>query len=276
MKKVSLVSTLILGTLLLASLTVDAAEPITQTTKGDVTFKTSIDETDNNGGNPVNPGEDGTDPVNPGEDGNSTNGTLRFEWISDFHFGDQKISSGNQKYPAIWNKVTLGADETVRPDATYAPFVQVTDETGDPNKTWELKVKMLDRGKFQYKDGEDQQVLENTYIEIYNVQRTNTVYKGENLAKALANPGVEVYGTAKTIDNAGVVLAQTFKKGSTNGTRSNVIFAGETDYDRVTGEMKPEAQEVNNALKLNTPSSDIKIKDKKYTATLTWELNDVI
>ncbi|MGX7013474.1 WxL domain-containing protein [Vagococcus silagei] len=270
MKKVLLLSTITLGAFVFTTQSANAAPITSAKTIGDVTFTTGGDE-DNEGGKPELPGEPGG-KVNPDGDGSFSNGTLRLEWISNFHFGSQKISSADQDYASIWNPMKIRGQEEM---TYYTPFVQVTDETGNPNQTWELKVSMADDDKFKEENGTG--ILANTYIELYDVQRTNRVYHGDAFKNIIQEAAAETFETPKRIDKNGVVLAKTKVPGATNGTKTSVAFASPADFDRTTSDMVGIKEEngKNNAVKLHSPSSDVKVATKKYTATLTWELNNV-
>lgn len=81
---------------------------------------------------PENPGNPGT-PSNPDDNNYSTNGSLRFDFISPLNFGANKITKTNRKYAALAQPFNGNVD-------ARANYIQITNHQ-DSTAGWTLQVK---------------------------------------------------------------------------------------------------------------------------------------
>lgn len=141
MKHWTTATCILLGLLLSVSMTAqanDAIEDKMYGTAGDVTFKASVDPE-----KPLHP--ENPDPSNPVEPGNpinpekpvqpGTSGPLSIDFVSDFQFGEQVISTNNETYYAQPQTYKSGQPQS-------ANYVQVTDKRGTSDG-WSLSVKQV-------------------------------------------------------------------------------------------------------------------------------------
>ncbi|HDR7518304.1 WxL domain-containing protein [Bacillus mobilis] len=214
-----------------------AEEKANMKSKTDVTFIEDKSTTDPN--NPENPNEKVT-PENPGEHEKGTAGPLSINYVSNLHFGENVISGNDQTYFAKLDTVKKGNDKVAVPN-----FVSVTDKRGT-NVGWKLKVKQ----DGQFKSGANE--LTNAALTLSNPvvnSVTDQTYAPKTFNKSVTlNPG----GAAVEITTA--------EKGKGMG-----------DWTTAFGKGSDQGKE---SVSLFVPGTTAKVKDAKYTATLTWTLED--
>ncbi|MBE5104728.1 WxL domain-containing protein [Bacillus thuringiensis] len=214
-----------------------AEEKANMKSKTDVTFIEDTSTTDPN--NPENPNEKVT-PENPGEHQPGTTGPLSINYVSNLHFGDQVISGNDQTYFAKLDKVKQGSKTTEVPN-----FVSVTDNRGT-NAGWKLKVKQ----NAQFKSGNSELTnaalsLSNSVVNsVTDAQYAPTTFKNK-VTLAPGGDAVEITTAAKNKGMGDWTTA--FGKGAEQGKQSVSLFV---------------------------PGTTAKEKGAKYSAELTWTLED--
>ncbi len=289
MTKKTIISGLVLSTLILGAVPFTAHADDSATTYGDVKFEANEDK---DGGNPGEP-KDGsqvpitnsTDPNNPAKlDGSWGKGSLRFEWVPNFHFGTQKISSSDSYYATAWqDKVTIDPSGTPKEVADYPQYAQVTDESGNTVSKWRVNVSQtVFKGNDAGKDVE----LPNTMITLFNTQAYNSnsdhidAGEAQKMTKeifTLTDVKNDASGVRKgtPITNTGIELGQSTQsidpvKGKTpNGTKTSIVFA---EDDQFNGEVSANRSGKNEAVKLFSPAKDVKVAGVTYKADLVWDL----
>ncbi|MCU5380490.1 WxL domain-containing protein [Bacillus cereus] len=214
-----------------------AEEKANMKSKTDVTFIEDTSTTDPN--NPENPNEKIT-PEKPEEHEKGTAGPLSINYVSNLHFGQNVISGNDQTYFAKLDTVKKGNDKIAVPN-----FVSVTDKRGT-NVGWKLKVKQ----DGQFKSG------------------TNEL---TNAALTLSNPvvnSVTAMEYAPTPFSKDVTLTP-------GGAAVEITTAakgkGMGDWTTAFGKGSDQGKE---SVSLFVPGTTAKVKDAKYSATLTWTLED--
>lgn len=165
MKKLAFVTLFATIALAAASLPVTSlAADSSGSSNGTVSFKAG------NGGNtpqdPTDPGKE--NPGKPAGEVPGTTGPLAIDFVSNFDFGSQDISSQDEDYYAAPQKFTLGDGSSVdRPN-----YIQITDERGT-FEGWNLKVKQngqfkagtreLDGAKLSFNNADAVSTMDNTY-----------------------------------------------------------------------------------------------------------------
>ena len=280
---------LILSPIILSAIPFSVSADDSGTTYGDVKFEAN-DVTDG-----VNPGEpkDGSqvpidnsmDPNDPSKpDGSWGKGSLRLEWVPNFHFGSQKISSADSYYPATWqDEVTIDSSGTPKVVKDYPQYAQVTDESGKTTSKWSVRVKQT---VFKGKDGAKDVELPNTKITLYNSQAYNSnsdhvdPVEAQKMTKSiftLTDIKNDIGGTrmGTPITTTGIELGQTTQSidpvnGKTaNGTKTSIVFA---EDDQFNGEVSTTRTSKNEAVKLFSPAKDVKVAGVTYKADLVWDL----
>lgn len=216
-----------------------AAEVDSASTVGDVTFVENNDPV-----SPVDP-EDPDKPITPDETNPGTNdGPLRIVHVSNFHFGNQKVTSKAANYHAALEKAKdeNGADET------YANSVQISDERGT-NVGWKVQVKQENQFKSVTSNKEltgAQIVLKNTIMDkgASNVAALATPTAGD-ITLVPDNTTTKDIAVAAVDKGMGIQVARFGTKGST-------------------------AEE---SVELQVPANTAVVKEK-YATDLTWILND--
>ncbi|KGL39098.1 cell surface protein [Listeria newyorkensis] len=191
--------------------------------------------------NPVDPTDPGNPevvvPVDPDHPA-GTAGPLSIDYISNIHFGDQKISGNNEVYSAKLDQIKVGAAETVKDIPNY---IQITDNRGS-NAGWHLTVK------------QDGQFVNGTS------ELLGAVLSFENPTLNSASESDAPTATGFSLDPA--------------GTSSDVMSAEEDQGMGTWVDMfGADATEAADSIKLSVPGKTSKIPGQ-YEATLTWELTD--
>ncbi|WP_420812307.1 WxL domain-containing protein [Listeria kieliensis] len=205
------------------------------TSKGDITFEKNKGTTkpkDPDTGKPVIPVD--PDPVVP------TNGPLSIDYISNVHFGTQKISGSTEVYYATLDQVKDAESGAIseRPN-----MVQITDDRGT-NAGWKLTVKQ----EAQFKNGSS--------------ELDGAVLKFENPTLKSSN---------KSATNTPTAKAMTL---SPAGAASDVMIANAnqgmgTWFDQFGADQDSGKQSIS----LTVPGDTAKVEGK-YETTLTWTLTD--
>lgn len=261
MRNVKLLSAAVLATTALGTalpVVANAAEDVNYNTTAGVTFTKNTDPTD-----PVNPDNPEPnkpiDPINPNDPDNphqpGTNGPLSIDYVSDFNFGQQKISSKDMTYNA---KAQYYSNDALAPTVLYA---QVTDNRGT-GQGWNLMVKQND----QLKTADGANTLTGAEISI----------KGMNAkTQASSEAGLVAAGSdINFVPGGAAVLAMNAPANAGQGTwvdrfgeTSNVVDEAGTDEGVAD-------RKVDNAVTLSVPGSTNKIAGQKYSTSLTWTLAD--
>jgi len=242
MKKISfiLVSATVLGTALLTTTAHAGEKGAEYNSNGVITYTPSEDQTNPldplNPENPVTPKDPTTDDGKP-EPG--TTGPLSIDFASSLQFGEQKITSGDETYPAQ-AQVYTDKDGKEQEGPNY---VQVSDNRGT-EAGWTLKVKQ----NGQFKTESDKELT----------GATITLANGNVVSKsASANPtGPDT-----------IVLTPN----SETGVMSATAGQGAGTYLMDWGTSADTAKE---SVTLDVPGSTTKYADS-YKTTFTWTLTDV-
>lgn len=231
----------LVGAVTLSSVTVGtsafAAEKANMKSTTDVTFIEDKSTTDPN--NPENPNEKVT-AEKPDEHQPGTAGPLSINYVSNLHFGENVISGNDQTYFAKLDTVKKGNDTIAVPN-----FVSVTDKRGT-NAGWKLKVKQNE----QFYSGKN--VLTNAALTLSNPvvnSVTDKAYAPTPFTGSVTlNPGGDAVEITTAAEDKGMGDWTTaFGKGADQGKESVSLFV---------------------------PGTTAKVKDAKYSATLTWTLED--
>ncbi|MGX7243468.1 WxL domain-containing protein [Enterococcus quebecensis] len=250
MKKITLTTAaLLISTTVLGALPAFAVE-IPATTNAKVSFKAD-DQGDGSSTDPTDPEGGGITP-DPGE-GTSTKGPLRFDFVPNLSFGEQKISGGDKTYHPLMVKATTIATGEKPAAPKYVPhYVQVTDNRGT-NEGWNVTVSRTD---FKTPDETDE-VLGAT------LTLANGNIKGNLDADASLVPTIPTKdGKAEVItisDTASNVMTAAANKGMGSWVTSYGSEAGTS------------ATDVNTNITLAVPAKSKKYA-KAYTSTITWTL----
>lgn len=259
MKKMILSSAFILGLVggdIFASggaLVASADDGGTYTTKAGVTFTPNTKPT-----NPVNPDNPNpnkpTNPVKPdGKDPNAgTNGPLSIDYVSDFDFGKQMITSSDQTYYAEAQKYK---DDT-KPTTLYS---QVSDNRGN-GAGWQLGVKQ----DSQLNDGKDD--LKGAAISIKDLN-VNGISGSDITAPTSGSDITLVPGGG---DQTVMAAAKDAGQGtwvSRMGSTANLLSEKGTATDGTD-------RTVDKSVSLFVPGVSNKSIANQYSTTLTWTLKD--
>lgn len=194
-----------------------------------------IDPTDPT--NPVDPDPSDPNPVVP------TTGPLRIDYISNIHFGKQKLTGTDKTYFAAYDKVVEKGNASN--EITVPSYVQVSDDRGT-NTGWTLTV-----SNTQFNNGTAD--LDGTVLRLEQPSINST-----NLGKA----------------DPSVVTPQIVLDG--NGVASNVLVAAANEgigtWTDMFGLAPTNGETENKAVSLEVPGVSQKVKDTKYTSELTWTL----
>lgn len=223
------------------------------TTSTGVTFTPATDPT-----GPVNPDSpDPTHPVNPqkpdGTKPNSgTSGPLSIDYVSDFDFGTQKISSADQTYFATAQSYSGNQSDT-------SVYAQISDNRGT-GAGWTLSV--TQDGQLTAGNNE----LKGAQITINDLS-ANTV-SGSEAENAIAG------GNINLTPGDGAFTVMSAKQGAGQGTW--VVRMGDTSKlvdENGTGE-KGSVRKTDHSVSLSVPGAANKIANMQYSSTLTWTLSD--
>lgn len=239
------VGTLMITTLFSAALPAFAEDGGESTSIGDVTFKAN--DTVVPPINPEDPDEevsinpiDPLDPTTPG-----TEGPLSIDYVSNFKFGEQKISGNNETYFAKLRPITL-SDGTEKEVANY---LQVTDNRGI-NIGWHLTATQEE----QFKHEDSSKELEGATIDLLNQTLNSAIITPANTPTQLGNVTLTP-GTAVDIIDAKVNTGM--------GTWTD-SFGTNVEGSEKTAE---------ESVKLSVPGSTAK-ETGRYETTITWTLTD--
>lgn len=251
MKTKKIISGLILSTIILGSVPFIVSADDSVKTYGDVKFEANEDK---EGGHPGEPKDGSQVPIDNSKDPNDNSkldgswgkGSLRLEWVPNFHFGSQKISSSDTYYPAAWqDEVTIDSSGTPRKVENYPQYTQVTDESGKTISKWSVKVKQT---IFKGKDGTTEVELPNTMITLFNTQAYNSNSEHVDPTEAqkitkniftLTDIKNDVNGVNKgtPITTTGIELGKSTQSidavnGKTpNGTKTSIVFAENDQFN---------------------------------------------
>lgn len=223
-----------------AQISYAAGNTISTTTTGEVTFTE-----DTNTIKPLDP-LDPSVTVQPSIE-NGTTGPLSINYVSQFKFGNQSMTSKDKTYNAALDNLspTSGGASFSRPN-----FVQVTDNRGT-NAGWKLQVQQL--AQFSTKVNNENVELNGAVITIKN---SNVVTTNDNQATAPTIP----------MDKEGIKLnpqqttdVMTAKKDAGMSTWINVFGTKDTGDKSVT---------------LFVPGISSKVQDSNYKTELKWLLVD--
>ncbi|MEI5995562.1 WxL domain-containing protein [Candidatus Enterococcus mansonii] len=245
MKKITLTTAaLLVSTAVLGATQAFAADPTTDT-NATVSFKAD-DLGDGSSTDPTDPEGGGIVP-GPGE-GSSTTGPLRFDFVPNFSFGEQKISGGDKSYHPLMVSTFKVVDGVQTTDKKYVPhYVQVTDNRGT-NEGWSVTASRTD---FKTPD-EGDEILGAT------LTLTNGVVKGNKDADLTLIPAipqsVEISNTPSNVMTAA----------KDKGMGSWVTSFG--------SEAGTEATDVNPNVTLAVAAKSKKYA-KAYSSTITWTIS---
>lgn len=261
MKKIHLVTVAALASLVVGGTAF--AAPVTPDTKSEADINlVETEDNDNTLLEPENPDrEDEIFPEDPTEDKREENkGPLTIDYVSNFRFGQQKISGNNNKYFA--NPVTIyetEADRVAETNPVIVPnYIQVSDNRGT-NVGWTLKVQQT---KAFTVNGQDVAANDNTGLALNGAKLS---IKNLNAFKRDSNQGIlpNVFATGKQVTVANGESAVLFASAQKDqGTGSMAILAG-----NVKG-----TDTASQSVELAVPGHIKKQKEKTYKAELTWIL----
>lgn len=257
---------LLLGTVSLLALfanglTVDAASDSNVTNNG------TVDVIDSGVTTPVDPENPGTD-VDPG-DGPSTEGPLRFDFVSSLDFGLNKLTEGDKEFHSL---AQLFHSET----EARGYYVQITDRRG-ASSGWELQV------------SQDAQ-FNNRVIQTLAEQELTGAYLSfdggwANSADGTGLPAVtrdtiriSEFGTGYTVATANQsqgkgVYTITFgaSAGNSSGQANTLTPLTDESGAAVIDETFDKPAYSNSAIRFFIPEST-RIYPVKYSTTMTWSL----
>lgn len=201
------------------------------------------DDTPTAPADPTNPDSPAT-PVNPTT---PTGGALSIDYVSNFHFGEQKISGNKETYYASFDKIKNEDGKILdRPN-----WVQITDKRGS-NTGWRLQVQ---QGRQLSAGGEE---LKGASITIKNTV-LKTSFDNESGIPTANSPIHLVPGNEKSPGALQDVIVAGTEQGS--GTWLGV-FGDDTTGDK--------------SIELTVPGTSKKVKDIPYTTDITWVLTDSV
>ncbi|WP_342513754.1 WxL domain-containing protein [Sporosarcina sp. FSL K6-1522] len=239
--------TKIAGTVLFSSILLTGGTTSFAAVAGNMNSQTDVTFIeDNESVPPVNPTDptdpvepvDPTDPTDPHEPG--TPGPLSIDYVSNFHFGEQKLTGGDKTYYAKLDKVKKVPSGEIIDVPNY---VQVTDNRGT-NAGWKLKVKQ--NGQFKTNTNVE---LENAQLKLSNPvvnSLTNMTYAPSAFNVTLDPSGIEHDVTTAAADKGMGTWTTAYGGDNLQGAESVSLFV---------------------------PGSSKKEKEK-YSTTLTWILED--
>lgn len=264
-KTTSLVLVLATGGFLSVGVTAEAVD-VAKGTIGDVEFIVDEDGTTP----PLNPETpDITNPIIPGPDEvvDPTKGALRFDVISNFKFGTNKMIAVTQNYYAHFMKGTQPSKPT---QTDFPHYVQVTDERGG-TKGWEVSVK--NDGIFTSGAQTFNGIISLNALTIHS----GSGFSGPAIPKVVPTAAVSI-----SDKQAHSLVLADGKQGQGSGTWTMPIGSEAvktTGYGKDGTETigtKVDATKVgrNPAVKLTVPQGQVIDAAKKYTTTIEWTLTD--
>ncbi|QBO35541.1 WxL domain-containing protein [Periweissella cryptocerci] len=256
MKITKLVASSLLATVILGAVPViaNADDSAAYSTTGQVAFVPSTSTTPTTPVNPTDPDTpvvpvDPTNPDTPVTPG--TSGPLSIDYISNFDFGSQQITTATKTYEATAQSFT---------DAKQAAaplYAQVTDNRGS-DAGWNLSAKVS-----KFTSGANE--LTGAQISLAN----------SAAVKATTNNAVAPTVSNVTLDPANAATVASAAKGAGAGTwvdsfgsNSDLGSATDTATDGTTS-----SRDTDKAVTLEVPNGG-NAKAQKYTATIDWTLAD--
>lgn len=263
--KIALLSTVVLGGVVVTTTNVHAADVATKNSNAIVKF-IADDTSTTPPVDPTDPTEETkpTDPTDPDGPGEGTKGPLSLDFVSSFDFGVQKITSTDQVYQAKAQIIT-DKDGNAKNVPNYA---QVTDNRGTL-AGWSLSVKQ----NGQFKDSTGKELtgatinIANASIQTASESTVSTLSKTMTLDALGASQGVM---SANKGEGAGTFV---YQMGSTAGIKENNA-ALESNGSKDAAGFDKTGKRVDSAdVTLNVPGKTVKMADT-YKTTLTWTLSD--
>lgn len=253
--------------------TAQAADPITATTTGDVTFNAPeptepVDPTQPEVVDPTDPTKPGG-PVDPGtdpEEGSGGNGTAAFNinWVSNFKFNDITIGSTEMKSyakPTTLHFLTEPGGTLDHSVENLANFLQVTDNRGT-NSGWNVSVSGTPFYELAEGGVPTATELKGAQIFLESAQIVG-VDDNKDLAPTFGSIGTDLLATnEKNEQITSTVFSAAANKGQ--GTWSVTWGAGANGTEYVKGQ----------GVKLVVPVTAMPKADTTYQSTLTWTLAD--
>lgn len=250
MKITKLVATSLLATAVLgaAPIIANADDAVPYSTTGQVTFVPSTSTTPTDPVNPTDPDTpvvpvDPTDPTKPIQPG--TTGPLSIDYISNFDFGTQEITTATKAYEATAQSFT---DDKQSNAPLYA---QITDNRGN-DAGWNLSVKAS-----TFTSGDN--TLTGAQISLAN----------SAAVKATTNNATAPAVSNVTLNPANAVTVANAATGAGAGTWVD-SFGTTADLGTATEDA---SRNVDKAVTLEVPNGG-NAKAQKYTATIDWTLAD--
>ncbi|WP_419154010.1 WxL domain-containing protein [Weissella viridescens] len=225
----------------------------TYTTQAGVTFTPNTNPT-----NPVDPDNpDPNKPVNPvdpnGKDPHpGTNGPLSIDYVSDFDFGKQMITSSNQTYYAK----AQGYKGDTKPTALYS---QVSDNRGN-GAGWQLGVKQ----DSQLNNGKDD--LKGAAISIKNLNVNGL--SGSDITAPTSGSDMTL------VPGGGDQTVMSAAKGAGQGTWVSRMGSTANLLSEKGTALDGSDRTVDKSVSLYVPGASNKSVANQYSTTLTWTLKD--
>ncbi len=264
MKKRRIVAGLMAASILAVNTTGAMAAGGEKESTASITYKASEEITP-----PVNPEE----PDKPGtpypEPEPGTKGPLSIDFVSDFNFGEQDITTVDSVYTLYetqqwWDEETY--DGNGDPDTDdVATYVQVTDNRGEASG-WTLSVEQTT--PFTYQDSTDPTDIK------YNHQIEGTVITFKNINVNSAVEDTDMWPSYDNKDNDVSIYYD-----STNSTAASKIMMGAKKnegagtYVAKFGEVNSLVNNAKESVELSVPGKSIKYAGN-YETTITWTLSD--
>ncbi len=253
-KSTLLVTSLICGSLLIGGVSpVFAANGVAET-KGDVTF-----EEDDGSETPgaVDPEGDGSDISGVTEPtGVAGTGTKRIQYVTNFTFGQQKISASNKIYDA---KVVKFVPNDPDIDPYFMPnFVQVADTSGT-QQGWSLKVKA---SEFMLNGGTVNDNLKGAELRLSGFREGNAT--GDGKIDTTILPQNDATKSYKAITSTAETV---YSAKEEKGMGLHTLIFGEDPLDQDT----TDAKSTTAGVQLYVPST-AQAKHGQYSADITWTM----
>lgn len=214
-------------------------------TKGDITFEQDTSPVDPL--NPIKP--DPNNPVKPVDPDapSGTEGPLSIDYVSNFHFGKQKISSEDKTYYAKLDVLKDSNGNSIE----VPNFIQVTDKRGT-NAGWKVQVRQ-------------EQQLTNT---------NNKELKGASIS--IKNGVVKTAASNKAKAPSQVSQEINLVPGENGGTgpSQDVVVAKQDEGMSTWINSFGTESNADKSIALKVPGASAKEKESTYTTNLTWILTD--
>lgn len=268
--KIGLSAALLVAVFSLNFVTADAAKHITKT-DGEVEFDTDTANTI------IKPGSPEDEVIGLGTGAANTQGAARIEYVPKFSFGKPVVSPVAKEYPALYSTYVEKPAGTA-PTTEFIPnFVQVTDARGTGTGYWTLSVEQ--DAVFTNTGGN---TLPKTRIYIHEQHLINNIQKEADLAGVadLATNPQPIGLNGGQNESALVVLQNVKTKDSVDTSTSSNVFMDKAKYNVAdygsasTLTPKLTATSTHDGVKLHVPAGDLPKVNDKYTAKLTWTLED--